>query len=70
MPKRKKSKTGERAIPAHRKDDVLSSSEFVAHRKEDALALAQLAYDMFVEQETAEEQADGETPGYIRRSLQ
>ena len=54
MPKRKKSKTGERTSLAHRKNAVLSSSEFVAKRKEDALALAQLAYDMFVEQEMAE----------------
>ena len=58
MRKRKKSKTGERTTPAQRKNAVLSSSEFVAKRKEDALALAQLAYDMFVEQETAGEEVE------------
>lgn len=60
MPKRKKFKTGNRTPHAHPKDDVLSSSEFVAQRKEDALALAQLAYDMFVEQEMAEAEAEGQ----------
>ncbi|HET9174473.1 MAG TPA: hypothetical protein VFN56_04300 [Candidatus Saccharimonadales bacterium] len=60
MPKRKKFKTGERATLAHRKADVPSSSEFVAQRKEDALALAQLAYDMFVEQEAADAEAEGQ----------
>ncbi|MGH7142256.1 MAG: hypothetical protein ACREF5_02155 [Candidatus Saccharimonadales bacterium] len=60
MRQRKKFKTGERATLAHRKVDVPSSSEFVAQRKEDALALAQLAYDMFVEQEMDEAEAEGQ----------
>jgi hypothetical protein len=42
MPKRKKSKTGERATLAHRTDDVLGSSGFAAGRKENALAQPQL----------------------------
>lgn len=57
MRQRKKSKTGERAIPAQRKHVVLSSREFTARRKEDALALAQLAYDMFIEQEIFSDEA-------------
>jgi|GEM_PF-6841689 len=74
MQKRKKIKTGERTSLAHRKNAVLSSSEFATRRKEDAMALAQLAYDMFVEQEVAEAEADGqnnvqEAPSYIRRRL-
>ena len=69
MRQRKKFKTGKRTPPAQRNNAVLSSSEFVAKRKEDALALAQLAYDMFVEQETADEEAEGEAPSYIRRRV-
>ncbi|HVC36557.1 MAG TPA: hypothetical protein VNE40_03935 [Candidatus Dormibacteraeota bacterium] len=42
MRQRKKFKTGERATPAHRKSDVLSSNEFVARRKENALIQPQL----------------------------
>jgi len=42
MQRRKKIKTGERTSLAHRKDAVLSSSEFVARRKEDALAHPEL----------------------------
>ena len=42
MPKRKKSKTGERTIPAHRSDDVLGSSEFTARRKQNALIQPEL----------------------------
>jgi len=60
MQKRKKFKTSERNPSAHRTDDVLSSNEFVAKRKEDALALAQLAYDMFVEKEMAEAETEGQ----------
>lgn len=58
MRQRKKFKTGKRTPLAQRKNAVLSSSEFVAKRKEDALALAQLAYDMFFEQEMPESEAE------------
>jgi hypothetical protein len=67
MRKHKKFKTGERTTPAHPKDAVLSSSEFATRRKDDALALAQLAYDMFVEQEAADAETELEAPSYIRR---
>jgi hypothetical protein len=61
MLQRKKFKTGKRTPPARRKDDVHSSGEFTTRRKEDAMALAQLAYDMFVEQEATDEEAAVQT---------
>ena len=57
MQAKDKANTSTGVTNASNSDDV---ADFARRRKEDALALAQLAYDMFVEQETANEEAEGQ----------
>ena len=51
-----KASTSTNLTNASSTDDVI---DFELRRKEDALALAQLAYDIFIDQESGTEEAEG-----------